>query len=201
MGMIVGLTGGIGSGKSAVNGYLKQLGVTLVDADKVAREVVVAGSPALTTIAAHFGQQVLLPDGSLDRAALRQSIFSNKAQKDWLEALLHPLIGASIDTQLAAACGPYAVLESPLLLETEQHTKVDFIVVVDVSEAQQLQRASLRDNNSAQQISAIMASQMERQKRLDRAHWVLDNQQDLNHLQQQVAQLHQHLCQLTETST
>ncbi len=199
--MIVGLTGGIGSGKSAASGFLKQLGVTLVDADKVAREVVVAGSPALATIATHFGEQVLLPDGNLDRAALRQNIFSNKAQKDWLEALLHPLIGASIDTQLAVACGPYAVLESPLLLETQQHTKVDFIVVVDASEAQQLQRASLRDHNSTQQIRAIMASQMQRQQRLDRAHWVLDNQQDLSHLQQQVAQLHQHLCQLTETST
>ena len=199
--MIVGLTGGIGSGKSAVSGYLKQLGVTLVDADNVAREVVLVGSPALTAIVAHFGQQVLMPDGTLNRAALRQSIFSNKVQKDWLEALLHPLISASIDTQLAAACGPYAVLESPLLLETQQHTKVDFIVVVDASEAQQLERASLRDNNSGQQISAIMASQMQRQQRLDRAHWVLDNQKDLSHLQQQVVQLHQHLCQLTETST
>lgn len=201
IGMIVGLTGGIGSGKSAVSCYLKKLGVVLVDADQVAREVVIAGSPALAKIAAHFGQQVLMSDGNLDRSVLRQNIFSNKAQKNWLEALLHPLIAASIDTQLAAATGPYAVLESPLLLETQQHTKVDFIVVVDASEAQQLQRASVRDNNSGQQIRAIMASQMQRQQRLDRAHWVLDNHQDLTHLQQQVAQLHQHLCQLTETPT
>jgi len=199
--MIVGLTGGIGSGKSAASGYLKQLGVTVVDADQVAREVVVTGSPALTKIAGHFGHQVLSSDGSLDRAILRQRIFSDKAEKNWLESLLHPLIGASIDAQLAAARSTYAVLESPLLLETQQHTKVDFIVVVDASEAQQLQRASLRDNNSAPQIKAIIASQMERQQRLERAHWVLDNQHDRNHLLQQVEQLHQHLCQLTEIPT
>lgn len=199
--MIVGLTGGIGSGKSAVSGYFKDLAVAVIDADQVARDVVVVGSPALASIEAHFGSQILLADGGLDRAALRQRIFSDAPQKRWLEQLLHPLIGVAIDTQLAAAlaqadpCG-YVVLESPLLLETPQHTKTDYIVVMDVTEAQQLERAGRRDTNTAEQISAIIASQMPRQQRLDQAQWVLNNQHDQAHLHQQVLTLHQHLCQL-----
>jgi dephospho-CoA kinase len=204
--MIVGLTGGIGSGKSAVSGYFKDLAVVVIDADQVARDVVVVGSPALTSIESHFGSQILLEGGGLDRAALRQRIFSDAPQKRWLEQLLHPLIGAAIDAQLAAAlaqkdhCG-YVVLESPLLLETQQHAKTDYIVVVDATEAQQLERAGRRDTNTAEQISAIIASQMPRQQRLDQAQWVLNNQHDQAHLHQQVLTLHQHLCQLADPKT
>lgn len=196
--MIVGLTGGIGSGKSAVSAQLQTLGILVVDADQVAREVVLVGSPALNTITKHFGAQILHQDGSLNRAVLRQQIFSDKTQRQWLEALLHPLIGEAIGKQLAGASSIYAVLESPLLLETAQHKTTDFVVVVDASEAQQRQRACKRDGTSGDQIDAIINSQMPRQQRLDKAHWVLDNQQDLGHLSAQVLQLHEHLCQLTE---
>jgi|TARA_B110001469_G_scaffold36644_1_gene36591 dephospho-CoA kinase len=196
--MIIGLTGGIGSGKSAVSVQLTALGILVVDADQVAREVVLVGSPALNSIAKHFGSQILHETGSLNRAALRQQIFADKAQKQWLEALLHPLIGVAINEQLAAATSLYAVLESPLLLETAQHKITDFVVVVDASETQQRLRACTRDGSSRLQIDAIISSQMPRQQRLDKAHWVLDNQHDLNHLSAQVLKLHDHLCHIME---
>jgi len=196
--MIVGLTGGIGSGKSVVSAQLKAMGISVVDADQVARDVVLKGSPALNHIAKYFGSQILLKDGALDRAALRQKIFANNVQKQWLESLLHPLISIAIHEQLAAASGIYAILESPLLLETSQHNKTDFVVVVDASVQLQRQRACKRDGSAVVQIDAIIGSQMPRQQRLDKADWVLDNQQDLHHLSEQVLQLHQHLCHMTE---
>ena len=196
--MIVGLTGGIGSGKSAVSAQLKTLGISVVDADQVARDVVLVGSPALKSIAEHFGDQILLKNGALNRANLRQQIFLDKAQKQWLESLLHPLIGASINEQLNAGSSIYTVLESPLLLETLQYKKTDFVVVVDASETLQRQRASKRDGNTPAQIDTIINSQMQRKKRLERAHWVLDNQHDLSHLSRQVLQLHRHLCHIME---
>ena len=196
--MIVGLTGGIGSGKSAVSAQLQALGILVVDADQVAREVVLVGSPALHSIAKHFGTQILHHDGCLNRAALRQQIFADKTQRQWLEALLHPLIGVAIKEQLAGATSLYAVLESPLLLETAQHKSTAFVVVVDASESLQRQRACQRDGSTKLQIDAIISSQMPRQQRLDKAHWVLDNQHDLDHLSAQVLKLHDHLCHITE---
>ena len=196
--MIIGLTGGIGSGKSAVSAQFKALGIVVVDADQVARDVVIIGSPALERIAQHFGGQILLEDGTLNRAKLRQCIFTDKAQKQWLEALLHPLIGAAIKQQLALASSVYVVLESPLLLETSQHKTTDCVVVVDASETLQRERACHRDGAKREQIDAIIHSQMSRQKRLDKAHWVIDNRQDLAHLKAQVLQLHDHLCKITE---
>ena len=196
--MIIGLTGGIGSGKSAVSVQLTALGILVVDADQVAREVVLVGSPALHSIAKHFGTQILHHDGCLNRAALRQQIFADKTQRQWLEALLHPLIGVAIKEQLAGATSLYAVLESPLLLETAQHKTTDFVVVVDASESLQRQRACQRDGSTKLQIDAIISSQMPRQQRLDKAHWVLDNQHDLDHLSAQVLKLHDHLCHITE---
>lgn len=199
--MLVGLTGGIGSGKSAVSEQLKTLGVLVVDADQVAREVVQLGSPALKRISEHFGRQILLDDGRLNRASLRQQVFLDMAQKQWLEALLHPLIRVAIKAQLAIALrakNVYTVLESPLLLETPQHKMTDFVVVVDASESLQLKRACLRDGSKAVQIEAIIKTQMPRQKRLDKAHWVIDNQHDFNHLTQEVLKLHQYLCSISE---
>ena len=196
--MIVGLTGGIGSGKSAVSTQLKALGIVVVDADQVARDVVVMGSPALEHIAQHFGNQILLEDGTLNRAELRQKIFADKAQRQWLEALLHPLIREAITKRLALASSLYVVLESPLLLETSQHKTTDFVVVVDASETLQRERVCQRDGITRVQVDAIINTQMSRQERLDKAHWVLDNQHDLSHLKDQVLQLHNHLCNIME---
>jgi dephospho-CoA kinase len=194
--LVVGLTGGIGSGKSEVARRFQSLGIEVVDADEMARVVVETGQPALAQIARHFGRDILTPGGELNRPRLREIIFSNPDEKQWLETLLHPLINREIRARLAAAARPYAILASPLLLETQQHRLVDRILVVDTSEAEQLTRASRRDSNSREQIEAIMASQTPRPERLARAHDVLDNSGDLNQLDAQVAILHQQYLQL-----
>jgi dephospho-CoA kinase len=188
--MIVGLTGGIGSGKSAVSDYLAKLGYPIVDTDVLAREVVEPGSEGLVAIAEHFGKSVINQDGQLDRAALRERIFKDSTEKAWLEALLHPMIRtlmlAELDKHEPNA--PFVVLSSPLLLETDQHTLVDTIVVVDLPESLQMERASRRDKNSVDQIKRIMANQVSRQKRLASANIVLDNSGTLENLYQQIDQ-------------
>jgi dephospho-CoA kinase len=186
----IGLTGGIGSGKTAATDYFQQLGIDVVDADVVAREVVVPGTPALAHIAEHFGAQILDTSGALDRAQLRQIIFSNPAEKAWLEALLHPLIRDEILRQLNRARSPYAILVSPLLFETEQHLLVDRSLLIDAPEALQLARASSRDHSSEQTIRSIMASQMPRAQKLAMADDVICNDRDLATLHAQVAALH-----------
>ncbi|MFT5361719.1 MAG: dephospho-CoA kinase, partial [Porticoccaceae bacterium] len=140
--LIVGLTGGIGSGKSTVAKAFIALGIQVVDADYASRAVVEPGMPALKAIEAHFGTKLMLPDGCLDRPALRQIIFSDKVQKSWLESLLHPLIRDWILSQLelALASSPYVILESPLLFEADQHLLVSEVLLVDVSVELQLTR-------------------------------------------------------------
>lgn len=199
--MIVGLTGGIGSGKSAVSSRFEQLGINVVDADVVAREVVVCGSYALSEIAAHFGSGILKQDGSLDRQKLRQQIFDNPQEKTWLENLLHPIIRSKIITQLHHSESPYAILVSPLLLETSQHELVDRILVVDATEEMQIARASLRDANSVEQIKKIMATQMERSTRCARADDIIHNYGDLHALELEVHRLHLHYLQLAQKSS
>ena len=175
MRLIIGLTGGIGSGKSLVAARFAELGVTVVNADTVAREVVAKGEPALEAIRAHFGEDIVLADGELDRRKLRGIIFNDPAQKKWLEDLLHPIIRLRIVEQLNAAKSEYAILESPLLLETDQHLLVEKIIVVDVDEATQIARASLRDGSDMAQIKKIIASQMPRAEKLEKADFVIDN--------------------------
>lgn len=189
--LIIGLTGGIGSGKSAAADRFRSHGITVIDADQVARQAVEKGSEALHLIAEHFGSQILLDDGNLNRALLRQIIFDNPEEKQWLEALLHPIIRQLTKEQLNAAESPYAVLESPLLLETNQHELVSRVIVVDVPEQAQLERACARDANSEEQIKAIMSSQMSRDKRLGLADDRVDNSGSLEALCAQVDQLHQ----------
>lgn len=190
MKLIIGLTGGIGSGKSAVAELFIKEGITVVDADVAARRVVEPGSPALNAIAEHFGQDVLQADGCLDRAALRAIVFDNENERLWLEQLLHPAIGQWITEQLTNAQSPYAILESPLLLETSQHKMADRIIVVDVPEQVQIDRASARDGNTPEQIKAIIAAQMNRQARLEKADDVIDNSGSLESLVDPVATLH-----------
>ena len=190
MALIVGITGGIGSGKSAVTERFEQLGITVVDADLAARVIVETGKPALTAIAAHFGQDILQADGTLDRAALRQRVFADEDERRWLEQLTHPLIGQEIVDQIAAATSPYTILSSPLLLETSQKALVDCVVVVDVPEETQLQRTMQRDANAEAQVKRIMAAQMRREDRLERADIVIDNSRSLEELDSLVEELH-----------
>ncbi|TNE95082.1 dephospho-CoA kinase [Porticoccus sp.] len=192
----VGLTGGIGSGKSAVANQFRALGIDVIDADQAARQAVEVGSDTLKAIADHFGEEALLKDGSLNRAYLRKLVFDHPQHRQWLESLLHPIIRDLIDQALQRVNGPYAILESPLLLETDQHLRVDRVLVVDVPEAVQIQRARVRDGSSESQILAIMKSQLTREQRLSRADDILDNSGPPGDLTDAVAQLHKQYLKL-----
>lgn len=187
---ILGLTGGIGSGKSAVATHFGNLGVHLVDADHAARWVVEPGRPALAQITEHFGSDVLQADGQLDRATLRQRIFEHPEERRWLENLLHPLIGEEIVRDLASAQSPYAILVSPLLIESGQHRMTQRVLVVDAPESVQIQRTMARDKVSEEQVGAILKAQASREKRLEAADDVLVNDRDLEWLQREVERLH-----------
>lgn len=190
MTLVVGITGGIGSGKSAVTRRLEQHGITVVDADVVARLVVEPGTPALAQIAEHFGADILQADGTLDRAALRARVFRDESERRWLERLTHPLIGQEIVDQINASRSPYTVLSSPLLLDTSQKALVECVVVVDVPEELQVARTAQRDNNDEAQVKRIMAAQLGREARLALADIVVDNSGSLADLELQVDELH-----------
>jgi dephospho-CoA kinase len=187
---ILGLTGGIGSGKSAAAQCFVDLGVHLVDADNAARWVVESGRPALAQIAEHFGEGVLQADGTLNRGALRELIFNDPQQRVWLEGLLHPLIREEIRQYLARAESPYAILVSPLLLETTQHQMVQRVLVIDVPEAVQIERTVFRDKTNEAQVRAILNAQASREERLSRADDVIVNDRDPIWLRSEVERLH-----------
>jgi dephospho-CoA kinase len=187
---VVGLTGGIGSGKSAAADIFLSLGVDVINADTLSREVVAPGQPALADIASHFGKEILNAEGALDRAKLRKIVFSNPEQKDWLESLLHPLISRLLEERLAETTSNYTILESPLLLETEQHKLVDRVLVIDVSEDTQLARAVKRDGSDEDTIRAIIASQIDRDERIRRADDVIQNESDMEILREKITTLH-----------
>ena len=146
----VGITGGIGSGKTALTDWLSTQGIVIVDADLAARVVVEPGQPALAEIAETFGQEYLMPDGQLDRAALRLRIFADENQRKALEVITHPRIRDELARQMSEATSPYVVLSSPLLLESGQSEMVDVSVVVDVPETLQIERTMARDKKRTQ---------------------------------------------------
>ncbi|KPW26527.1 Dephospho-CoA kinase [Pseudomonas cannabina pv. alisalensis] len=187
---ILGLTGGIGSGKSAAAQCFINLGIDTVDADHAARWVVKPGRPALEQIAKHFGNSVLQPSGELDRSALRKLIFENPEQRRWLEALLHPLVNQEIVSYLAKAKSPYAVLVSPLLIESGQSRMVQRLLVIDVPRQVQIERTMLRDRSSQEQVEAILKVQIQRDERLRHADDVLTNDRDHAWLTSEVERLH-----------
>ena len=187
---VVGITGGIGSGKSAVTDHLETKGITIVDADKVARIVVEPGTSGLAAIAEHFGSDILLPDGGLDRAALRKVVFDNADERKVLEGITHPRIREEIARQLSEATSPYVVLASPLLLESGQNSFANYVVVVDVPESVQLSRTMARDDNSEQLVKSIMAAQLDRETRLSRADTSISNDGSLDELYTRVDDLH-----------
>lgn len=194
---ILGLTGGIGSGKSAAAEAFAELGIETIDADHAARWVVEPGRPALAAIVDRFGEAVLQADGQLNRAALRERIFADPQQRQWLEKLLHPLIRAEISSFLSAAQSPYAILVSPLLIESGQHKTVQRVLVVDVPSELQMARAVQRDQVSEAQLRAIMKAQLDRDERLKYADDVLCNAADKAALQREVQRLHAYYLTLT----
>lgn len=189
--LIVGLTGGIGSGKTAVSDLFAEKGITIVDADVVSRIVVEPGTEALKEIEAHFGSEVIQADGQLDRRALRGKVFDDELERKWLEGLLHPLIAQEILRQLQASESAYTILVSPLLLEAGQYKMVDRVLVVDVPRSLQVDRTVNRDDTDAQQVEAIIAAQMQREDRVAKADDVIVNDRDLQHLASEVDRLHE----------
>lgn len=192
----VGLTGGIGSGKSAASALFEQQGICVVDADVVAREVVEPGTPALGKIAEHFGPDILDTHEKLDRAKLRAIIFSKLEEKKWLERLLHPLIRDEIKKQLNNAHSPYAILVSPLLFETDQHQLVNRTLLIDLPEALQISRAAERDHSNAEQIQKIIDNQLSRECKIDRADDIISNMHDFAYLREEVDRQHLHYLEL-----
>lgn len=190
--MIVGVTGGIASGKSTVAQAFAALGVPWVDADDVAREVVEPGEPALAEIAERYGERVLQADGSLNRRALREIVFADEGERRWLESVTHPRIRQRIVAhleRLQAESAPYVLLVSPLLFESGQSEMADRCLVIDVPESLQIARTASRDDVDDAQARAIVAAQMPRRERLARADDVIDNTGSEADLAAQVAEL------------
>mgnify|MGYP003664097063 CR=1 FL=1 len=197
--MIIGLTGGIGSGKSTVARAFETLGAASVDADDVAREIVLPGEPALLAIKNRFGDQVIHQNGTLNRAALRDIIFKDPEQRQWLESVTHPKIRERLLqhlAQLKTQGAPYVLLVSPLLFESGQNALVNRAVVVDVPQALQLSRTQQRDGVSESQVHAILAAQLSREQRLAQADDVIDNSGDHASMMEQVVRLDQRYRQL-----
>ena len=189
--LVIGLTGGIGSGKSTVAALFQNLGVEIIDADKIAREVVKSGQPALQAIAEHFGADIIDDNGELKRSALRELIFDDSNERTWLEQLLHPLINEIMSKRCAGSESPYCIIMSPILLETNQKDMVDRVLVVDVSKETQIERTLKRDDSPRHTIEAIIEAQISRERRLAQADDVIENEKDSSHLGKSVDALHQ----------
>jgi dephospho-CoA kinase len=182
--LVIGLTGGIGAGKTVVANHFAELGVPIIDADVIARQVAAPGTPAHQAINEHFGQT--------DRSALRKLIFDNPAERLWLENLLHPLIFAEIKKQIAAHHAPYLIVVIPLLVETMPHPYLDRILVIDANTQDQVSRTSKRDNQAAEAIDQILSSQATREQRLHLANEVILNDGSLDALKTKILAMHAH---------
>ncbi|CAH7256139.1 dephospho-CoA kinase [Vibrio chagasii] len=191
MAIIIGLSGGIASGKTTVaNLFNEHFGIDIVDADIVAREVVALGSDGLKQIAAHFGETILLEDGTLNRSKLRELIFSDPEQKQWLNDLLHPMIRDKIDSDLSKVTSPYGLLVAPLLVENQMQGMTDRVLIVDVPTEVQIERTMSRDNVSREQVASILKSQASREQRLAVADDVIKNHTKNQELLPQITDLH-----------
>jgi dephospho-CoA kinase len=186
----VGLTGGIASGKSTVARFFAALGIPVVDADEIAREVVAPGQPLLARIVERFGPRVLARDGSLDRAAMREQVFADPNARATLEALTHPVIRAEVERRSSGVRGPYLLVAIPLLVEKNLVETVDRVLVIDCDEALQIRRLQARDGATLAQAQAILRAQASRAARLQAADDVILNTGDLHQLRDQVAVLH-----------
>ena len=187
---VIGLTGGIASGKTTVANLFGELGIDIVDADIIAREVVEPGTPGLAAIAAKFGEQILSNDGTLDRARLRELVFSEPTLKHWLNQLLHPKIREQMLLQVNRARSSYCLLVVPLLIENGLESMVDQVLVVDTPAENQVARTMQRDQVSKEQAEAILAAQASREQRLAKADDIVENQGSIEDLTREVKKLH-----------
>ena len=190
---VVGLTGGIGSGKSAATAIFEDLGIDVVDADLASREAVLPGSKALDQIQRKFGNEILHEDQSLNRAKLREIIFDNSEDKTWLEQLLHPEIRHIIQSKLENSSSEYVILVSPLLFETDQHEFCNTTILIDSSLNSQVSRTSKRDSVSEDSVKKIISAQMSRDDKLKIAKIVINNDDSLEQLESNVKKVHENL--------
>jgi len=197
----IGLTGGIASGKTAVADLFAARGIAVIDTDLVSREVVEPGQPGLQAVAAAFGNEILLADGSLDRAQLRKLIFENSDARERLEGILHPLIRHATFAHASKTDGPYRIFAVPLLAETGFDELVDRVLVIDCPEELQRQRLMERDNESESSADIIISTQASRQQRLDLADDVIVNDGTLRELEESVEKLHQKYLRLSSADT
>jgi dephospho-CoA kinase len=186
----VGLTGGIGSGKSTVADLFAARGVPIIDTDDLARELVRPGEAAHTEIVRQFGTDMFDPNGALDRGKMRSRVFNDPIQRKRLEAILHPRIRAEVQRRLTATKAPYALVAVPLLIETGFGNLVDRVLVVDCDEALQVQRVAARSGLELAEVRRIMATQASREERLAQADEVIENNADLAQLEKEVTRLH-----------
>ena len=197
---IIGLTGGIGCGKTTISNMFIKLGIDIVDADIVAREVVEPNSPALKSISNYFGSEYICSNGELNRSLLRTRIFKHNEDKLWLNNLLHPLIRKTMLAQIDNCSSAYCLLVAPLLLENKLDKLVDKVLVIDVSEQIQLSRTTQRDQSSKDEIKRIIASQITREKRIIAADDIVNNEsEDLTSTEKTVLNLHQKYVKLSTT--
>ncbi|MBH0059276.1 dephospho-CoA kinase [Pseudoalteromonas sp. SWXJZ94C] len=193
---VLGLTGGIGCGKTAISNMFEELGITIVDADIIAREVVEPNKPGLKAIVSYFGNEILLPNGTLNRAVLRERIFANNDDKEWLNKLLHPLIRNKILIDLNTATSAYVVLVAPLLFENSLDKYCNQTLLIDVPNSVQIERTTQRDNVSAEQVKNIIAAQMPREHKQQKADAILNNDRDLALVKTDLLRLHKNYLQL-----
>lgn len=196
--LIIGLTGGIGSGKTAVSDRFKALGIHIVDADIAARTVVEPNKAAWHDIKDFFGPEVLLADQTLNRAWLRQQVFADSEKRKTLETFTHPRIRDEIIRDLASSSSAYTILVSPLLIESGQFKLVEKVIIIDVPEAVQIERTCSRDNNDIEQVKRIIAAQLPREQRLTHGDWIIDNSEPLETLTSRIESLHQELLKLAQ---
>ncbi|TCN90785.1 dephospho-CoA kinase [Shewanella fodinae] len=195
---IVGLTGGIGSGKTTVANLFAELGVTIIDADIIAREVVAPGSAGLQQIVEHFGTEMLNADGTLNRAKLRETVFAAAEERRWLNQLLHPMIRQRMLAQAQAATSPYAIMVVPLLFENGLECLVNHTLVIDIGKDTQIWRTIDRDHVSKTQVINIIDSQISREQRLAKADDVINNEGDVESLKSQILALHNNYLKQSE---
>ncbi len=189
--LVIGLTGGIGSGKSTVADLFQQKGITVIDTDLLSRKLTQPGQPALAAIRAKLGDAIIEADGSMNRAALRKLIFTDETKRRWLEDLLHPLIRAEMEKRIEQATSPYCIAVIPLLFETRPNPLIQRVLVVDAPIDLQIARTVERDHASPEAISAILKTQVDRETRLSKADDVINNQGSLEALIAQVNALHE----------
>ena len=180
--MIVGLTGGIGSGKSAAANFFQNEGITVIDADGLSREVIEEGTPGFMSIVDYFGSKIIDSDGSINRAHLRKEVFDDGKKKKLLESIIHPLVRDLMVKKIAASNSPYSIIMAPLIFETNSMSNYNRILVIDCDPKLQLERATLRDSNSNAQIQKIMDSQCSREERISIANDIIPNNDSLENL-------------------